>query len=85
MKKVVGAPMSGSKFGESESPGLPGEPEGWRELQERARKARDPKELDAIITEMNRLLSECEKKAARGEGPYAGSPPGRGKQSSTNE
>src|ERR1700690_4362658 len=41
MKKVVGAPMSGSKFGDSESPCLPGEPEGWRELQERPRKALD--------------------------------------------
>lgn len=77
--------MSGSKFGESESPGLPGEPEGWRELQERARKARDPKELDAIIGEMNRLLSECEKRAVRGEGPRPGSQPAGGKQTSTTE
>jgi hypothetical protein len=85
IKKVVGAPMPGSKFGESELPGLPGEPEGWRELQERARNARDPKQLDAIIADMNRLLSECEKKAPRREGPYAGFPPGSGKQNSTTK
>jgi hypothetical protein len=61
--------MPGRKFGESEWPDFPGEPEGWRELQERARRARDPKELEAIIAEMNRLLSECEKKAAADEEP----------------
>jgi hypothetical protein len=59
--------MPRKTFGESEWPDLPGEPEGWRELQERARRARDPKELEAIIAEMNRLLTECEKKAAAGE------------------
>lgn len=61
--------MPRAKFGESEWPHLPGEPEGWRKLQERARRARDPKELEAIIAEMNRLLRECEKKAAAGEAP----------------
>jgi len=61
--------MAGKKFGESEWPDLPGEPEGWRKLQERARRARDPKELEAIIAEMNRLLSECEKKATADEAP----------------
>ena len=45
------------------------EPEGWRELQERARNERDPRKLEAIIAEMNQLLTECEKKAADGKGP----------------
>ena len=76
--------MPGAKFGESEPPGLPGEPEGWRELQERARSARDPKELDAIIAEMNRLLTECEKKSTLGEAPHP-APRGSGKQTSINE
>jgi hypothetical protein len=63
--------MPGKKFGESvpDVPDVPGEPEGWRELQERARRTRDPKQLEAIIAEMNQLLSECEKKAAGGKGP----------------
>jgi hypothetical protein len=77
--------MPGTKFGESEWPELPGEPEGWRELQERARSARDPKELEAIIAEMNRLLSECEKKAAAGEAPDPASQPGSAKQTSITE
>jgi hypothetical protein len=47
-----------------------GEPDGWRELQQRAQSERDPRKLEAIIAEMNRLLSECEKKAAAGEQPY---------------
>jgi len=56
--------MPGAKFGESDWPDLFGEPEGWRELQERARNERDPRKLEAIIAEMNRLLSELEKRAA---------------------
>ena len=48
-------------------PDLFGEPEGWRELQERARNERDPRKLEAIIAEMNRLLSELEKRAAVAE------------------
>jgi len=40
------------------------EPEKWRELQEQARAERDPKKLEAIIAEMNQLLTECEKKAS---------------------
>jgi hypothetical protein len=51
-------------------PDTSGEPEGWRELQERARNERDPRKLEAIIAEMNQLLSECEKKAASGEAPH---------------
>ena len=45
-------------------PDLSREPEGWRELQERARNEKDPRKLEVIIAEMNRLLSEYEKKAA---------------------
>jgi hypothetical protein len=75
--------MPGAKFGESEWP--PGEPEGWRELQERARSERDPRKLEAIIAEMNRLLSECEKKAAEGEAPRPTSRRGSVKPTSINE
>jgi hypothetical protein len=60
--------MPGTKFGESEWPDLPGEPEGWRELQERARNERDPRMLEAIIAEMNQLLTQCEKRAGAQEG-----------------
>ncbi len=61
--------MRETKLGGVEWPDLFGEPEGWRELQERARNERDPRKLDAIITEMNRLLSECERQAANGKKP----------------
>ena len=49
-------------------PDLPGEPEGWRELQERARQEKDSAKLEAIIAEMNQLLAECERKATNGNG-----------------
>jgi len=39
---------------------LPDPPPGWAELQKKARRARDPKKLTAIIDEMNKLLSEYE-------------------------
>jgi len=58
-----------TKLGGVEWPDLTGEPEGWRELQERARKERDPKKLEKIIAEMNQLLTECEQKAANGKKP----------------
>jgi hypothetical protein len=61
--------MPGGKFGESEWPNLSGEPEGWRELQERAQSEQDPRKVEVIIAEMNRLLTECEKKAAADERP----------------
>ena len=76
MSELVGTPMPKTKFGESDLPNLPGEPEGRRELQERARNERDPRKLEAIIAEMNRLLGECEKRAAAGETPRPAS--GRG-------
>ena len=57
------------RFSKSDRPDVPGEPEGWRELQERAQSERDPRKLEAIIEEMNRLLTECEKRAVAGEGP----------------
>jgi len=78
-------PMPGKKFGESEWPDLPGEPEGWRDLQERARRARDAKELEAIIAEMNRLLSDCEKEAAADEAPRPTSQRGSAKPTSIPE
>ena len=61
--------MPGAKFKGPDWPDLPGEPEGWRDLQERAQNEQNPRKLEAIIAEMNRLLSECEKKAAAGEAP----------------
>jgi len=61
------------------------EPEGWRELQERARNEPDPKKLEEIIAEMNRLLSEREKKATAGEASHPTSRRGSGKQTSTPE
>jgi hypothetical protein len=61
--------MAKVKLGQSDWPDLFGEPEAWRDLQEQARNERDPKKLEAIIAEMNRLLGECEKKAAAGEAP----------------
>jgi hypothetical protein len=67
MSELVGTSMPKTKFGESDLPNFPEEPEGWRELQERARNERDPRKLEAIIAEMNRLLGECEKRAAAGE------------------
>jgi 23S rRNA maturation mini-RNase III len=39
------------------------EPPGWRTLQEKAQRERDPKKLAALIDEMNRLLTEHEKAA----------------------
>jgi len=77
--------MAKTKFSESERPVLPGEPEGWRALQQRAQSEQDPKKLEAIIAEMNRLLSECEKKAAAGEAPEPTSRRGSVKQSSITE
>ncbi len=47
---------------------LQGEPEGWLELQEQARNERDPRKLEQIIAAMNRLLRECEEKAAESKG-----------------
>ncbi|MGC2448416.1 MAG: hypothetical protein WA477_12290 [Candidatus Sulfotelmatobacter sp.] len=43
-------------------------PPGWIALQERAKQAKDPRELAAIIDEMNKLLTEYEKAAGDGHG-----------------
>jgi len=43
-------------------------PPGWTALQERARQVKDPRELAAIIDEMNQLLSDYEKAAGDGHG-----------------
>ncbi len=45
------------------------EPEGWRLLWERAQREKDPEKLAKLIDEMNQLLSEHEKAAAREESP----------------
>ncbi|MFZ3264449.1 MAG: hypothetical protein WA172_10650 [Terriglobales bacterium] len=45
---------------------LPDPPPGWTALQERAKQAKDPRQLAAIIDEMNRLLTEYEKAAGDG-------------------
>jgi hypothetical protein len=77
--------MPRAKFSKSEWPDLPGEPEGWRELQERAQSERDPRKLEAVIEEMNRLLTECEKRAVAGEGLRRTSRRGSSKQTSRAE
>jgi len=77
--------MPRAKFSKSELPDLPGEPEGWRELQERAQRERDPRKLEMIIAEMNRLLTECEKRAVASDGPEPASRPGSVKQTSITE
>jgi len=48
---------------------LPDPPPGWLALQEKARTAKDAKELSAIIDEMNALLSTYEKAAGDGHLP----------------
>ena len=45
---------------------LPNPPPGWIDLQERAKRAKNPEELAAIIEQMNKLLSEYEKAAGGG-------------------
>ncbi len=47
----------------------PNPPPGWIELQNRAHKAKDSKEFNEIIDEMNRLLSSHEKAAAEENDP----------------
>ena len=50
------------------------EPRGWRKLWEQAQRERDPKKLDAIIKQVNRLLTEHENRAlarARGDEPLS--------------
>jgi hypothetical protein len=65
--------MPGAKFEAKSSgtvwPDFFEEPAAWRELQEQARSERDPRKLEVIIAEMNRLLSECEKRAAKDTPP----------------
>lgn len=49
------------------------EPKGWRLLQERAQREKDPKKLAELIDQMNQLLTEHEKAAREEEkgGPQA--------------
>jgi len=39
-------------------------PQGWAELQKRAKDARSPEELADVFDEMDRVLTEYEKKAS---------------------
>jgi hypothetical protein len=48
---------------------MPEEPKGWRRLQERAQREKDPKKLAQIIDQMNQLLTEHENAAAKEEKP----------------
>jgi hypothetical protein len=56
--------MTATKSKPPEWPRIPDEPEGWRELQTRAKNERDPKKLEVIIAEMNQLLADCERRAS---------------------
>jgi hypothetical protein len=58
---------------------LPDPPPGWTALQERAKQVKDPRELAAIIDEMNKLLAEYEK--AAGDGHSEGQLPARSHKS----
>jgi hypothetical protein len=40
---------------------LPDEPKGWRKLQAKALKERDPQKLDDLLTKINDLLTKHEK------------------------
>ena len=55
--------MRDAKFSSGDWPDYFEEPEHWRQLQERARSERDPRKLEAIIAEMNQLLTDFENKA----------------------
>jgi hypothetical protein len=59
------------------TPRLPDEPKGWRELRAKAQKERDPKKLDALIKQMNSLLSRTEKSkpGKKANGPAASPKP----------
>ena len=62
---------------------LPDPPPGWTALQARAKRAKDLRQLAAIIDEMNRLLTEYEKAAGDGhsDGNGKGRLPARNHQS----
>jgi D-serine deaminase-like pyridoxal phosphate-dependent protein len=62
---------------------LPDPPPGWTALQERAKQAKDPRQLAAIIDEMNKLLSEYEKAAGNGHSEVQRS--ARGHKSDKND
>ena len=57
----------------------PEPPPGWIALQARAKQAKDPKELAALIEEMNQLLAEYEK--AAGDEHKLGKRPARSRKS----
>ena len=56
------------------------EPKGWRQLQQRAQREKDPKKLAQIIDQMNQLLTEHENAAAKEERPASRAQRERSKQ-----
>lgn len=40
------------------------EPKGWRKLCEKAQRERNPQKLDAILKQVNQLLTEHEKRCS---------------------
>ena len=58
---------------------LPNPPPGWLALQKRAKEAKDPRELAAMIEEMNELLRQYEK--AAGDGHSESQVPARSQES----
>jgi hypothetical protein len=56
------------------SPKMPANPPpGWAELQNRAHRAKDAREFNEVINQMNRLLSAQEKAAGNGHDPHESS------------
>ena len=77
--------MADHEFDGDEIPVLPGEPDGWRELQKKARSAQTLKELDSILAQMNKLLTECEKNAEAGGAPHPAAQPNDKKHKSKDQ
>ena len=51
--------------GKSAEPFIGGEPKGWKKLWLKAQAERDPKKLIKLLDQLNALLAEQEKRAAR--------------------
>jgi hypothetical protein len=45
------------------------EPKGWKRLQRKAQRERDPEKLALILDQLNRLLDEHERLAAKRDAP----------------
>ena len=52
------------------------EPKGWKRLQRKAQRERDPQKLALIIDQLNRLLDEHERLAAKRDAREAGNAAG---------